>query len=397
MKKLSFLILISFFIILPCLGQDDIGYTKDYIDAMQKTGNERIAALKTYIQKYPDTSGQFTRLAYYWLALDYFQAKNYEEAVKRGEERLKMGNFGQGEEARMTLMLANSFAVKSASIFNKDKALEYIEKAMDLGNKDNDKDVVKTAQDLKKSLSGPVAPPPPNLTPEQKIKRHASLDEYSEAIAYYKTLGDSDKNNPEIQKTYANALFKVDQADAALKEYQALYAKDRKGSYALRIGEIYAKKAEKSKVYCDSAVTYFLEAGLLSQKENNPANVKAAFGNAEFQLFEKYDYNKKVKEVEATQKKGAASAQKNQAAIKEKEKELRKLKKKIRDEYESMDMGAPPYLEDQVTKLEQDIETLKAGGNTGDSGEFAKLEAEMVRIQKELETLKSSAKKRLNL
>ncbi len=397
MKKLSFLILISFFIILPCLGQDDIGYTKDYIDAMQKIGNDRIAALKSYIQKYPDQTSQFTRLAYYWLALDYFQAKSYEEAVKRGEERLKMGNFGQGEEARMTLMLANSFAVKSASIFNKDKALQYIEKALDLGNKDNDKDVVKTAQDLKKSLSGPVAPPPPNLTPEQKIKRHASLDEYNEAITYYKTLGDSDKNNPEIQKTYANALFKVDQTDAALKEYQTLYAKDRKGSYALRIGEIYAKKAEKSKIMCDSAVNYFLEAGLLFQKEDNPANVKVAFGNAEFQLFEKYDYNKKVKALEATQKKGAASAQKNQAAIKVKEKELRKLKKKIRDEYESMDMGAPPYLEDQVAKLEQDIETLKAGGDSGDSGEFAKLETEMVRIQKELETLKSSVKKRLNL
>jgi tetratricopeptide (TPR) repeat protein len=364
---------------------------------MQKTGNERISALKAYIQKYPDVTGQFTRLAYYWLALDYFQAKNYEEAVKRGEERLKMGNFGQGEEARMTLMLANSFAVKSASIFNKDKAMEYIEKAIDLGNKDNDKDVVKTAQDLKKSLSGPVAPPPPNLTPEQKIKRHASLDEYSEAIAYYKTLGDPDKNNPEIQKTYANALFKVDQFDAALKEYQALQAKDQKANYALRIGEIYAKKAEKSKIMCDSAVNYFLEAGLLFQKEGNAANAKMAFSNAEFQLFEKYDYNKKVKELEASQKKGAASAQKNLAAIKEKEKELRKLKKKIRDEYESMDMGAPPYLEDQVSKLEQDIATLKAGGNTNDSGEFAKLETEMVRIQKELETLKANVKKRLNL
>ena len=397
MKKLSFLILISFFIILPCLGQDDLGYTKDYIDAMQKTGNERISGLKAYIQKYPSTSGQFTRLAYYWLALDYFQAKNYEEAVKRGEERLKMGNFGQGEEARMTLMLANSYAIKSTSIFNKEKALGYIEKAIVLGKKDNDNDVVKTAQDLKKQLSTPATPPPPNLTPEQKIKRYYSQDEYTEAIAYYKTLGDSDKNDPEIQKTYANALFKADQFDAALKEYQAIYAKDQKGNYALRLGEIYAKKAEKSKVYCDSAVSSFLEAGLLFQKENNSANVKVAFSNAEFQLCEKYDYNKKVKELEATLKKNAASAQKNQAAIKEKERELRKLKRKIRDEYESMDMGAPPYLEDQRAKLEKDIATLKAGGNTGDNAEFAKLETELARIQKELETLKAEAKKRLGL
>ncbi|HLP57688.1 MAG TPA: tetratricopeptide repeat protein, partial [Candidatus Deferrimicrobium sp.] len=350
-----------------------------------------------YIQKYPDTTGQFTRLAYYWLALDYFNAKNYEEAVKRGEERLKMGNFGQGEEARMTLMLGNSYAIKGAPIFDKEKAMQYIEKAMSLGEKANDKDVVKTAQELKKSLSGPVAPPPPNLTPEQKIKHLYSQDQYDEAIAYYKTLGESDKNNPEIQKTYGNALFKADQVDAALKEFQGLYAKDKKAAYALRIGEIYAMKAEKSKVYSDSAVNYFLEAGLLSQKENNPANVKAAFGNAEYQLCEKYDYNKKVKEFDATQKKGATSAQKNLAAIKTKERELRKLKKKIRDEYESMDMGAPPYLEDQVTKLETEIQTLKAGGSTSDNGELAKLEAEYARIQKELETMKAEAKKRLNL
>ena len=275
--------------------------------------------------------------------------------------------------------------------------MQYIEKAMDLGQKEDDNDVVKTAQELKKSLSGPVAPPPPNLTPEQKIKRHFSLDEYNEAIAYYKTLGDSDKNNPEIQKTYANALFKADQIDASLKEFQALYAKDPKGTYALRLGEIYATKAEKSKVHSDSAVNYFLEAGLLFQKENNPANVKVAFGNAEFQLCEKYDYNKKVKELEASQKKGASSAQKNLAAIKAKEKELRALKKKIRVEYESMDMGAPPYLEDQVAKLQTDIQTLKAGGSTSDSNEIVKLDAEYARIQKELETLKANAKKRLNL
>ncbi|MCU0285526.1 MAG: hypothetical protein MUF15_03910, partial [Acidobacteria bacterium] len=189
----------------------------------------------------------------------------------------------------------------------------------------------------------------------------------------------------------------VDQVDAALKEFLGLYEKDRKGAYALRIGEIYAKKAEKNKANVDSAVNYFLEAGLLFQKENNPANVKVAFGNAEYQLFEKYDYNKKLKELEASQKKGAASAQKNQAAIKQKEKELRAIKKKIRTEYESMDMGAPPYLEEQVAKLESDIETLKAGGSSEDNAEIAKLDAELTRIQKELETLKANAKKRLGL
>jgi hypothetical protein len=395
MKKLFFLILFSGLILFPCFGQEDVGYTKEYIDAMQKkAGVDRINALKAYVKKYPDTGSQFTRLAYYWLSLDYFQIKNYPEAVKRGEARLKMGSFGRGEEARLNLVLANSYGIKSSPVFNKDKALKYCNKAIALAKKDNDKDVLNTAQQLKSKLTTPVGP---KVTPEQKIKRHYSFEEYSEAISYYKTLGAGDKNNPEIHKVYANSLFKANRLDSALKEFQALYSKDRKAIYALRMGDIYAKKGARNKSLLDSAVRYYLEAGYLYKKEGSSSNMKVAFGKAEYQLFEKYGFNDRVKALEAKQRRNRSSAQKNEALIREKERELRILKRKIRKEYEAMNMAPPPYLEAQVEKLEKEIAALKAGGSPDDSAEVDKLEAERTRIKKELESLKAQVKKRLNL
>jgi hypothetical protein len=394
MKKSILMVLIAVIIAIPCIGQDDVGYTKDYIDAMQKTGTARIDALQAYVKKYPDTTGQFTRLAYYWLALDFFNVKNYEEAVKRGEARLKMGNFGQGEETRLTLVLANCYAIKSSSVFDSNKAMQYIDKAIALAQKDKDKDALTTAQELKKKLSGP---PPKNLTPEQKIKSLYSMGDYAGAISCYKTLDASDKGNPEIHKVYANSLLKSNQLDTALKEFLALYSKEKTGANARRIAEAYAEKAKRNKSMIDSVVNYYLEAGWLYQKENDSAKAKAAFSTAEFHLFEKYDYNKKVKEIEAEQRKNQASAQKNEALIRQKERELRDLKRKIRKEYEAMDMAPPPYLQQQVEKLEKEIENLKSGVSANTSDAAAKLEQERQRISKEFEELKAKVKKNLGL
>lgn len=395
MKKLIFMVLIAAaIIVIPCMGQDDVGYTKDYIDAMQKTGTARIDALQAYVKKYPDTTAQFTRLAYYWLALDYFNVKNYGEAVKRGEARLKMGNFGQGEETRITLVLANSYAIKSSPVFDTEKAMQATNKAISLAQKENDKEALAAAQELKKKLSGP---PPRNLTPEQKIKMHYSGGEYSEAISYYKTLGAADKGNAEIHKVYANSLLKANQLDAALKEFEGLYAKEKTGANARRIADAYIEKAKRNKSMLDSAVNYYLEAGWLYQKENDGTKAKAAFSTAQFHLFEKYDFNKKVKELDAEQRKSQASAQRNESVIRAKEKELRDLKRKIRKEYEAMDMAPPPYLEQQVEKLEKEIDGLKSGVSANTSDAASKLEQERQRILKEFEDLKAKAKKTLGL
>jgi tetratricopeptide (TPR) repeat protein len=391
--------LITLLIVLPGFSQQsdddrEVARTQDYIAAVTKQGAAKIDALKAYIKKFPDTTQRWTKMAYYSLAIAYYEVKNYAQAINVGEQRLKMGEFGTGEEGRLSLVVANSYGIKSESVYNKDKALKYINKAIDLAKKSGDKDVLKTAQALKQKLS---APPPPKMTPEQKIKRHYSSDEYSEAISYYKSLGASDKSNFEIHLTYANALFKANNLDSALKEYQTLYSKGKKGIIALRIGDVYSQKAKRNKTLFDSAANYYLEAGLLYNKEGNNSNMKIAFNKGQFQLFEKYDFNEKVKRLEAKQKQSKASAQKNEDLIRKKKYELRKVLRKIRDEYDSQNIEAPLYLRDQVENLEKEIAALEAGGSTEDVDEAAKLEDEKQRIQKEFEDLKAKAQKRLNL
>ena len=399
MKKLIFVMLITLLFVLPGLSQQsdadrEVARTQDYIAAATKQGAAKISALKAYIKKFPETTQRWTRMAYYSLAIAYYEVKNYGEAIKQGEKRLKMGSFGVGEESRLTLVVANCYGIKDTPVFNKEKALKYIGNAIKLAKRDEQPQVEKAATNLKKQLSGP---PPKRISPEQKIKMHYSDEEYSEAISYYRSLGAADKSNFEIHLIYANALFKVNNLDSALKEYQILYSKEKKGIIALRMGDVYSKKAKRDKRFFDSTVNSYLEAGLLYNKEGNNSNKKIAYNKGEYQLFEKYDFNKKVKRLEAKQKKNKASAQKNQALLRKKKHELRGLKRKIRKEYDAQDIAPPLYLEQQVEKLEKEIAALEAGGSAEDVGEAAKLEQERKRIKKEYEELKAKAKKRLDL
>jgi hypothetical protein len=334
----------SVLLVLPCLSQADadreVARTQDYIAAATKKGVEKINALKAYIKKFPENSSRWTKLAYYQLAIGYYEVKNYGEAVKWGEQRLGMGGFGAGEEGRLALVVANSYGIKSASIFNKDKALKYTNKAIALAKKDKDNKVLSTAQSLKKSLSGP---PPKKMSPEQKIKSFYASDDFGGAVSYYRTLGAADKGNFEIHITYAKALFKDNKFDTALNEFKALYAKNKKGTIALRMGDIYNKKGRRNKALYQNAATYYVHAGYLYGKEGSSSNSKVAFQKAEAALGDKYDFNKKVRELEAKQKRSRASAKQNEALVRKKERDLRRLKREHYKKYEAIGMAPPPH------------------------------------------------------
>ncbi len=399
MRKVILLVMISALLLLPLLGgqKDDpsVGYTKDYIDAMQKkAGTDRINALKAYVKKYPDTTKQFTKLAYYWLALDYFQLKNYAEAIKLGEKTLKIGMGDRiGEEARLTLVLANAYGIKSTPNFDQPKALSYAKKASELGKKAQDAQVTKTAQTLIKQLS---APPKPNLTPEQKLKRAYSLEDYDEVVRIYKGMSAADKGNSELHELYANALLKSNQTDGALREFSSLYAKEKKGKTARRIADIYEQKGKRNKALLSKAIDFYLEAGWLYQKEGESSRTKAVFHRAQYLLFEKYDFNKKALTLQKKSKASASQAEKNRAEILKLKREVRKVKKEIRG-YERMDSAAPPYLEEKLGNLNKKINDLKSGRSAESTDEAGKLEEERARILKEFEALKGKAKQRLGL
>jgi hypothetical protein len=395
MKKALFVILFMALVVIPCLfGQAnadrEVKRTQDFIAATTKKGSEKVNALNAYIKEFPETSSRWTRLAHYHLAIGYFELKNYGKAVEYANKTLKIGSLEAGEEGRLLLVIANSYGVKSASIFNQDKALDYADKTISFAESKKLNDVLTEAKKLKRQLSGP---PPKKISPEQQIKMNYSDDDFSAAISYYQTLGAADKANPEIHKTYANALFKANRLDSALKEFKAIYDNNKKATFALRMGDIYAQKAKRNNSLNDSAVNYYLEASVLYGKEGSTSNQGIAYKKAEFQLFEKYGFNKKVQALASQQRKSQASAEKNASEIRRAKYELRKLQRQIQREY--VDIDPPPYITDKVKELQKKIKALESGASPQATDEAKKLEDEKKKIQDELKSLLAKVKKQL--
>ncbi len=394
MKKLTFLLLIVLVTCAVAYSQDYDNAGMDYTKALyeNKTASTRIAALKKYISTYTDTSNKFVKLAYYQLALNYFENKDYSNAVRTGEKTFTLGSLGTGEEARLNLVLANSYGIKSFSGFNKDTALKYISKAISLGNEAGDNDVISTAKKLKNSLTGP---PPKKVSPEQKIKMHYSDEEYRQAISYYNSMGSSDKNNPEIKKIYAYSLFKEKRYDTALVVFRSLYEKDKKGVFPKYIGDIYSKKANSNKSFHNSAAINYLEASVLYKKEGSASNEKIAAGKAKVELENKYGYKAKYNKYQAELKKQKSSSQMNEKAIRDVKKEIRDFKRYLRKTYR--DVQAPKYEFDKLEKLEAKAERLESGGSTSSSG--SKIGEELLQLRKKIDaeynSLLSDAEKKL--
>lgn len=395
MRKLLMVLSILMILVFTAFPQDYDNAGMDYTKALyeNKTSSARITAFKSYINKYTDTTNKFVRLAYYQLALNYFESRKYKSAIQTGEKTLKLGSLGTGEESRLSLVLANSYGIKSYSGFNKEKALRYTNKAISLGQKAGDQKVISTAKKLKKSLTGP---PPRKLSPEQKIKMHYGDEEYRKAISYYGTLGAADKNNSEINRIYAYSLFKAKRYDTALKQFLSLYSKEKKGVFPKYIGDIYASKAKKVSKYYDLSAAFYLEASLLYKKEKSFSNQKIAAGKAKVQLENKYNYKAKYRKYQLDSKKLQSSTQKNEKAIRDAKRAVRKFKSYLRKTYTNIQ--APQFETDKLKNLEAKAANLEAGGNSsgGDAGGEALLKLRD-KIDKEYKNLLSKAKEKLEL
>jgi len=393
MKKLILALLIVLVSITFSYSQDYDNAGMDYTKALyeNKTAAARITALKNYIKNYTDTSNKFVKLAYYQLALNYFENGQYSNAVRTGEKTLKLGNIGTGEEARLSLVLANAYGIKSYSGFNKNKALKYVAKAINLGNEASDKKVISTAKKLKKSLTGP---PPKKISPEQKIKMLYSDEEYRQAVRYYSSLGASDKRNLEIKRIYAYSLFKSKKYDTALLTFKSLYQKEAKGVYPKYMGDIYSKKARSDKKYYDSAAIHYLEASVLYKKEGSSSNQKIAAGKAKVQLENKYGYKAKYNKYRADIKKQQSSSQKNEKAIRDAKREVRNFKRYLRKTYS--DVQAPQYELDKQVRLENKVSNLESGFSGSSSGSSAG--EDLLKLKKKIDaeysSLLSKAKKK---
>ncbi len=282
MKKLLLMFVVCSIILTPLFAAPqkdaDIAYTQEYIAAMQKApGKARIAAFQAYLKKFPNTAGEkgkYSRLAYYWITMDQFSAKQYNATVKSGSKALTLKGYQPGEEARINLVIANSYAIKSSPVFDKDKALKFTNKAIALAKTNQLKDVLKTANGLKTKLT---TPPPPSETPVQKLMRFTYQDEdFDSAIAQYKKMSAADKKNADAQKAYGTALFKGEKYDSALKFYKTLYAGSKSATSAYRIAKCYENKAPRNRKLYQNAAEYFAYASALYQKEGKGSNARAS-------------------------------------------------------------------------------------------------------------------------
>lgn len=159
MKKLIYVILVMLWIAVPFLSAQanvdlEIAKTQEYIAAATKTGAAKISALSDYIKKFPDTKSKWTKLAYYQLAVGYFETKNYAEAVNYGNQTIKIGAPGAGEEGRLYLIIANSLGVKGTAIFNTDKAMEMANKAVEFAQAKGLDDVEQEAKKIARAVGG---------------------------------------------------------------------------------------------------------------------------------------------------------------------------------------------------------------------------------------------------
>ena len=399
MKKLRTIALICLLFVTFAWAQNMENAGIDYTTALtKKAGAERIAALETYIKNYPDaTQNVFTKLAYYWMTVDNYNTKNYDKAIRNGEKALNLGGLEAKLEASIYLMLGSSLGVKSFSGYNKDKAMVWADKAIDFSQKNGINDIAKDAKALKNELAG-ANKPVKVLTSLEKIGLQYTQKKYEEAISTYNSFGETDKQDEKIFEIYARSLMAANKLDAAIKEFNEAYAKNRKAINAERLGNIYLEKAKKDKKFYDQAINYYIEAGLLYKNEKNTSRQNALLKNAQFWLFEKYDYNARIKKYNATVKpvKPVAS---NENEIKQLQREYDKLERKLNETYGDVEM--PMYEQDKLDKIQDQIDKLKAGNkkpaDDPNAAAAAELMKEQQRIEAEFKTLSDQAKKKLGL
>jgi hypothetical protein len=369
----------------------------DYTTALQKKpGAERIAAFDAYIKNYPDpVQNVFTKLAYYWLTVDNYNTKNYSKAIRNGEKAVQLGGMEAKLEASVYLILGSSYGADN----NKTNALKWADKAIAFAQKHSISDIAKQAQALKNELSGAPKKPARQLTSLEKIGQLYTAKKYSEAIDMYNTFGANDKNDDKIFEIYARSLMKAGKLDAALRELSDVYAKNLKAINAERLGNIYLAKAEKEKKNIDNAIAYQIEAGLLYQKEKNNSRQAALMKNAKYWLYEKYDYNDKIKKYNASLK-AAKPVVNNDKEIKELQYKYDKLDRELQRKY--VDIEMPGYEQDKLDKIMEQINKLKSGAgnspaNDSNAAQAQELEKEKVRIEAEFKSLVEQANKKLGL
>lgn len=392
----SILLLVMLVPVLHSQNMENAGI--DYTTALEKkSGDSRIKALEGYIKKYPDTSNIFTKLAYYWLAFDSYNVKNYDKAIAYGEKSLSLGGIEKKLEGNLYLILANSYGVKDSPKYNQGKAVGMADKAISFGREHGMDDISKQGQAIKKELTEPKAPKrePSNL---EKIGTMYQQRKYDEAINFFKGLPEADKNNDKIFEIYSRSLLDAGKLDMALREFTDAYGKNKKGINAERLANIYIAKSKRDKASLDIAVDYYLEAHLLFAREGDRTRSDNDLKSAKYYLAEKTGLNRKIEAYNAKMKNFKPQPS-NEKEIEKLQREYDVLEAKLNAKY--TDMEPPAYETDKLKKIQDRIKELKRGGGTPQGQqadqELQAINKEQQQLDEIVKGLIAKAKKKLGM
>ncbi len=384
--------LIVLILVFPVFADQYENAGSDYSRCLyeNQTPEARVKCLEGYLQTYPDTGNKFTQFAYCMLAINHFDTKNYAKTVEIGEKSLKIGVPDNGLRAKLFLAMGSAYGIDSSAVFDKSKAINYADQAIEFAEKAGLKEFAQNARGLKTMLTAPATP---QMSPEQMFKKYYIEGRYSEAIVQYKKLPDTVKNNPEIREIYAKCLHKSGQLDVALKEFSALYAENKKARYASSISDIYEEKSKGNRTLFKDSAIYLIKASLLYQKEDNPANVDKAIKKAKYNYYELYNLNAKIDIYNKKPKPKPLSEEEINKKVRLLEYMIRKEEKRLEEKYPDTD---PPDFElETLNKLNKDLERVKSGPGPVEDKEGAELVAQMEKVDKEFDALVAQVKSRI--
>lgn len=361
-------------------------YTKCVMET--KTAEARVKCFQGYIKTYPDTGKKFTRLAYCMLALNHFDTKNYVKTVEIGEKSLKIGVPDDGLRAKLFLAMGNAYGIGSSAVFDKSKAIKYTDQAIEQAEKAELTALAQNARELKTRLNV-SSTPRTNRDPKLPVRVETPFD----VIARYEKLPDAEKNNPGNREIYAKSLLKTGKLDAALKEFSALYADNKKAKYARGISDVYGEKAKNNRtLYKDSAI-YLIEASLLYQKEDNQVNFSKAINKAKYSYYELYNLNAKIDIYNKKPKPKPPSEQEIKQKARRIRYMIRKEERRLEEKYPDTD---PPAFElKTLNKLKKDLARVKSGPEPVEDKEGAELLAQKAKVDKEFAALVAQVKSRI--
>lgn len=317
-------ILTCVFLVSSLLPAQTESADESYIKAMQaKDMAEKVKLLKEYLSTYEGQGTKYENFVYANLCLIPYSGKTPQETISYGEKALAAGGLDPLTKASVLITISGLYNTLGQNL---DKSKRYALQAVEIGQTNKNVESATTTPAQWNRIIGLGY----YTLAQAQVKQNDNTNAVSAYLNSYgilkdiniikeiqklgKTLYDN-KSYSDSEKAfkvcvdvlkdyasyayYAKSLYRNKKIDAALKNFKIAYQKQKSGEIAYNIGIIYASQAQNNKEVTNEAIKYLLEASFLSETYS-----EKAMKMAESLYFNQDpEYNEKVKEIKAGQKK----------------------------------------------------------------------------------------------